>query len=162
MYRSHLGTLPEDNWQFNSDTETLQHFFRMAVVFQCWDFYREQLMKEASENGWPVARHMLLVFPNNLKVFEMSEDLKYQFMLGTELLVAPVLQPFDTTGLVPSVKVFLPANTDWVHVWTNNHYQGKIKIYPISTKLIKITAQLLLCTIILWYTDIVCAVQVAT
>ena len=82
-------------------------------------------MEEASRKGWPVNRHMMLVFPDNPKVFELSEELKYQFMVGTELLIAPVLQPFGTTGLVPFVRVFLPVSTTWVHVWTNTEYQGE-------------------------------------
>ncbi len=87
-------------------------------------------MEEAYEKGWPVARHMMLVFPSNPKVFEMSEELKYQFMLGTELLVAPVLQAFYPTGLVPFVRVFLPAGTEWVHVWTSTVYHGWFSNYP--------------------------------
>lgn len=68
MYRSHLGTLPDEDWQFNSDKETMLHFFNMTVVFQSWGFYRSALMEEAHKLGWPVARHMMLVFPNNSKV----------------------------------------------------------------------------------------------
>ena len=104
----------------------------MAVVFQSWSFYRQQLMDEAFEKGWPVARHMMLVFPSNPKVFEMSEELKYQFMLGTELLVAPVLQAFDSTTLVPFVRVFLPAGTEWVHVWTSTVYHGEFNQRPLN------------------------------
>ena len=106
MYRSHLGTLPTNNWQFDSDEETLTHFFKMAVVFQSWDFYRQDLMKEASELGWPVIRHMLMVYPNNSKVYE--EELNQQFMVGNELLVAPVLKAGQD-----KVHVFLPNNTHW-------------------------------------------------
>ncbi len=84
---------------------------------------------EAADKGWPVARHMILVYPDNPKVFAMSEELKYQFMLGTELLMAPVLQAFDTTSLVPFVRVFLPAGTAWVHVWTNTVYHGELYNY---------------------------------
>ena len=110
MYRSHLGTLPTNNWQFDSDEETLTHFFKMAVVFQSWDFYRQDLMKEASELGWPVIRHMLMVYPNNSKVYE--EELNQQFMVGNELLVAPVLKAGQD-----KVHVFLPNNTHWRAVW---------------------------------------------
>ncbi len=117
MFRSHLGTLPDENWQFNSDTETFIHFFNMTVVFQSWGFYREDLAKEATRLGWPVARHMMLVFPNNSKVY--TEDLRFQFMLGTELLVAPVYKAGVTT-----VAVFLPLSTTWVHTWTGNTYSG--------------------------------------
>lgn len=119
MFRSHLGTLPDENWQFNSDTESLIHFFNMTVVFQSWDFYRRTLLSEATQLGWPVARHMMLVYPDNPKVY--SEDLRFQFMLGTELLVAPVYNKGATT-----VKVFLPVNTTWVHTWTGKTYSGEV------------------------------------
>ena len=117
MFRSHLGTLPDENWQFNSDTETFFHFFNMTVVFQSWGFYRDTLMGEASKLGWPVARHMMLVFPDNPQVY--TEDLRFQFMLGTELLVAPVYAKGAAT-----VQVFLPLNTTWVHTWTGQVYPG--------------------------------------
>ena len=125
MYRSHLGTLPDENWQFNSDTETFLQFFNMTVVFQSWAFYRKTLMEEAYKMGWPVARHMFLVFSNN-SVAYTNPHVRFQFMLGTELLVAPVFKEGSS-----SVKVFLPANTTWIHVWTNKIYKGMTKtFYP--------------------------------
>ena len=132
MYRSHLGTLPDENWQFNSDMETFLHFFNMTVVFQSWDFYRKTLMEEAYKMGWPVARHMFLVFSNN-SVAYTNPHVRFQFMLGTELLVAPVFKEGSS-----SVKVFLPANTTWIHVWTNKIYKGMTKLsihhYSLTSK----------------------------
>ena len=119
MYRSHLGTLPEQNWQIYSDSETLKHFFNMSVVFQAWDFYRRELMEEAEEFGWPVVRHMMLVFPNNSMTY--TEDLRYQFMVGTELLVAPIHNEID---LFDEVRVFLPNETNWTHLWSGKTYTG--------------------------------------
>ena len=110
MYRSHLGTLPTANWQLDSDTETLRHFFRMAVVFQAWGFYRERLVGEAAAYGWPVARHMILAFPNSSGVYR--EELSQQFMLGTSLLVAPVLEKGRS-----NVSVFLPEGSRWSWLW---------------------------------------------
>ena len=122
MYRSHLGTLPTKNWQITNDTETLIHFFNMSIVFQSWDFYRRQLMGEAEEYGWPVARHMMLVYPNNSQVY--TEDLRYQFMVGTELLVAPVHSRIES--FFDEIPVFLPNNTSWVHLWSGATYTGII------------------------------------
>lgn len=121
MYRSHLGTLPTQNWQFDSDQETLKHFFKMAVVFQSWGFYREQLMEEAAQHGWPVVRHMMLVYPNNSRVYR--EELNRQFMVGDSLLVAPVV----TRGH-EEVEVFLPLNTSWALLWGESTvvYQGSL------------------------------------
>lgn len=119
MYRSHLGTLPDKNWQFNSDEETLQHFFKMAVVFKGLSAYRLMLMDETYHYGWPVIRHMILNYPNNSKVY--TEDLTTQFMLGDQFIIAPVLKKGVT-----SVSVFLPSGTTWRHVWTNQNYTGEI------------------------------------
>ena len=88
----------------------MKHFFKMAVVFQSWGFYREQLMVEAAERGWPLVRHMMLVFPGNPRVY--AEELNQQFMVGTSLLVAPVLSKGRS-----QVSVFLPANTTWRLLW---------------------------------------------
>ena len=122
MFRSHLGTLPDKNWQVYDDTQTLRHFFNMSVVFQSWDFYRRQLMDEASRYGWPVVRHMILVYHDNPAVY--VEDLRYQFMVGTELLVAPVIHE-----LMEEARVFLPDNTTWVHVWSGQSYKGIIVLH---------------------------------
>ena len=122
-YRTHLGTLPNQNWQYNSDRETLNHFLRMTKVFKAWGFYRTSLINDANERGWPVVRHMFLMFPNNSKVY--TEDLRYQFMLGSELLVAPVYS--ESQHSAQQVQVFLPADSTWVHVWTNKTYPGKYR-----------------------------------
>jgi alpha-glucosidase (family GH31 glycosyl hydrolase) len=119
MYRSHLGTLPTDNWQFNSDTETMHHFFRFAKVYRAWAFYRQQLMVEAYEKGYPIIRHMIVNYPNFTAVH--NANLTYQqFMLGSELLVAPVTAEKDL-----HVELFLPQDTEWIHVWTNTTITGK-------------------------------------
>ena len=124
MYRSHLGTLPDKNWQFNSDNETLQHFFKMAVIFKGLSIYRSILMEEAHHYGWPVIRHMILNYPNNSKVY--VEDLTAQFMLGDQFIVAPVLKKGVT-----SVSVFLPVGTTWRHIWTGKNFKGIISIRRI-------------------------------
>lgn len=116
-YRSHQGTLPDDNWQFYSSTDTMKHFFRMSRIFVAWMFYRVTLLNEAASKGWPVARHMAYAFPGNEDIHH--QDLKYQYMLGAELLVAPVHEKGKN-----SVEVFLPDNTQWLHVWTNTSYEG--------------------------------------
>lgn len=121
MYRSHLGTLPTENWQFDSDAETMSHFFNMSIVFQSWDFYRNDLINEAATLGWPVARHMFMVYPDNDAMY--SDSLEFQFMIGSELLIAPVYQPGKT-----SVVVTLPEGIVWVHLWTGNTYQGNFHI----------------------------------
>jgi alpha-glucosidase len=42
--------------------------------------------------------------------------LEYQFMVGSELMVAPVLDPGEDT-----VELYLPAGR-WVHLWSRREY----------------------------------------
>ena len=70
-------------------------------------------MKEAEERGWPVIRHMMLVFPNSSGVYK--EELNKQFMVGDALLVVPVV----TKGQ-QQVRAFLPSGTRWRSIWEND------------------------------------------
>lgn len=108
VFRTHQGNRPDDNWQFNSDAETLAHFSRMAQVYACWEPYRRTLIGEAATLGWPVVRHPYLHYPAE-KAFRGMDSA--QFMVGADFMVAPVLDP----GVV-SVSVTLPKG-DWVSLW---------------------------------------------
>lgn len=96
--------------QFYSDQETLEHFVRFARIYAAWKPYRMELGKEASEIGLPDVRHPYIHYPQDPEVL----NLRYQFMVGTELMVAPVLDPGTD-----AVEVFLPAGV-WVHLWTGD------------------------------------------
>ncbi len=112
VFRTHEGNRPEDNHQFYSDAETLRHFSRFAKVYAAWKPYREELVEEASETGLPVVRHPFIHYPGDPEVY----GLEYQFMVGSELMVAPVLEPGED-----EVEVYLPAGR-WVHLWTGEVY----------------------------------------
>lgn len=118
MYRSHLGTLPTENWQFYSDNETMLHYFKMARLYKSFSSYRASLMTEAEQKGIPLVRPMFMEYPDDNKMY--SIDLTHQFMFGSELLVAPVYKPHQST-----VHVFLPTNSSWIHLWTNKEYTGE-------------------------------------
>ncbi|GAP62303.1 hypothetical protein ARMA_0726 [Ardenticatena maritima] len=113
VYRTHEGNIPDANAQFYSDDETLAHFSRMAKVYAAWAFYRRQLVDEAAQTGLPVVRHLFLHYPDDPNVWRIRYE---EFLVGTELLVAPVLDPQKET-----VDVYLPAGR-WVHVWTGEVY----------------------------------------
>lgn len=109
VYRTHEGLGPDKNYQVYQDTATAKHFARNAKIFRAWYFYRKQLMQEAAQKGYPICRPMFMEYPNDANTYNLS----YQFMLGNELLVAPVLDPNKTT-----VNVYLPSGS-WVNIWTN-------------------------------------------
>lgn len=108
VLRMHTGNLPDLNAQYDSTPELLAFYARMGKVFVALTPYRERVMQEAAERGWPAVRHPLLHFPDDPAV----RDLAQQFMFGSEFMVAPVVDEGAT-----SVEVYLPAGR-WVHVWT--------------------------------------------
>jgi alpha-glucosidase len=109
VYRTHQGNRPDDNWQFNSDEETLKHFVRMAKVYACWNPYRRELVAQASAKGLPVVRHPYLHYPQDMAFRNMDHA---QFMVGSEFMVAPVVEPGAS-----QVNVVLPQG-DWVDLWS--------------------------------------------
>jgi alpha-glucosidase len=116
VFRTHEGNLPEVNHQIYSDEETLEHFVRFAKIYVAWKPYRMALVREASEKGLPVVRHPFIHYPHDPE----ASGLNYQFMVGPELMVAPVLDPDTDT-----VEVYLPAG-GWVHLWTGKEYGGGV------------------------------------
>jgi len=112
VFRTHEGNIPEVNHQIYSDKDTLLHFARFAKVYAAWKPYRIELVKEASEKGLPVVRHPFIHYPDDPEVL----GLEYQFMVGPELMVSPVLDPG-----ADAVEVYLPVGK-WVHLWTGNRY----------------------------------------
>lgn len=69
--------------------------------------YTRGLMEEAHRKGTPVMRTLFYEFPEDPKAWEVETA----YMFGSRYLVAPVLQPGQTTA-----KVYLPAGPYWT-VW---------------------------------------------
>ncbi|GLT40827.1 hypothetical protein SLA2020_149320 [Shorea laevis] len=117
VFRTHEGNKPSSNSQFYSNERTLTHFARFAKVYKAWKFYRIQLVKEAAQKGLPICRHLFLHYPNDDKVHSFSYQ---QFLVGTEILVVPVLDKGRKT-----VKAYFPAgeSCSWQHIWTGKLYQ---------------------------------------
>ena len=109
VFRTHEGNRPDANHQFHSDPETLKHFARMAKVFAALFPYRKVLVAEASARGWPVVRPLFFHYPNDARTYSIHHE---QFLFGSDLLVAPVLDKGATTK-----RVYLPAGA-WVNLWT--------------------------------------------
>jgi alpha-D-xyloside xylohydrolase len=77
--------------------------------------YIHELMQIAAERGIPPLRPLFLEFPED-PICETIED---QFMLGSEILVAPVL--FQAAR---QRKIYLPAGINWVDAWSGDVYSG--------------------------------------
>ena len=112
VFRTHEGNRSGVNHQIYSDGETLRHFVRFAEIYAAWEPYRMKLVEEAAETGLPVVRHSFVHYPDDQEVY----GLDYQFMVGPEFMVAPVLDPGED-----AVEVYLPAGR-WVHLWSVKEY----------------------------------------
>ncbi|SEL39545.1 alpha-glucosidase [Atopomonas hussainii] len=114
LFRSHEGNRPDENVQPWSNEVTQQQFARMGKVFAALADYRSTLMAEASTRGLPLVRPLWLHYPQDPA---SQAPVPESFMLGSELLIAPVLAP-DVTEL----EVALPEGT-WVHLWSGQTHQ---------------------------------------
>jgi alpha-glucosidase len=81
-------------------------------------------MEEAHRTGVPLFRPLLL----NYQTDESAFNLDNQFMVGADLLAAPVLKPDQTSRLV-----YLPAGV-WHDFWTGKKYAGG-KTYRVDAPL---------------------------
>ena len=115
VFRTHEGNDPDKNAQFYTDDETMGQFARCANIYAAWFPYRKQLVQEGVEQGLPVVRHPWIHYWNDPEVLKIVYQ---QFMVGSEFMVAPVLDPGVTR-----VRVYLPKGR-WHHVWSDKVYGG--------------------------------------
>lgn len=114
IMRTHEGNRPDDNWQFDSDNETLSYIARMTEVFTKLAPYTKEAVKENAQKGTPVMRPLFMHYENDKKSYEI----KYEYLYGRDLLVAPVCEEGKT-----SWKAYLPED-EWIHLWTGDEYRG--------------------------------------
>ena len=108
--RCHSQT-PRFPWSF--DDETISIFRKYARLRYSLIPYIYSCVLEASGTGIPVARPMFLEFPDD----ESCATLDTQFMLGGDILVAPV---FNAEG---TVTFYLPEGR-WTHLLTDETVVG--------------------------------------
>ena len=104
FFRNHEGNRPEKNYQVYSDERITAEFAALGNMHMRLAPYFKQLMKEAAETGLPLMRPLFLHYPTDANTFA----LRHQFMLGRDLIVAPVVQTGATQG-----RAYLPAGA-WI------------------------------------------------
>ncbi|HQG42772.1 MAG TPA: alpha-glucosidase [Spirochaetota bacterium] len=114
VMRTHEGNRPESNWQFNSDKETLQHLAKMTRIHTALKPYFEKCKDEYHTNGLPLIRHPYIHYPDDEKLHLFQ----YQYLLGRDLLVAPVYRKGKKKW-----EVYLPHD-NWIHVWSGKEFSG--------------------------------------
>src|SRR5712671_1012081 len=71
-------------------------------------------LEEANQTGVPLFRPLVLNYQDDANTYNLDDE----FMIGDDLLVAPIVKPDLTSRLV-----FLPKGI-WYDYWTNKKYEG--------------------------------------
>lgn len=107
-----VNTADQEPWAFGPEVESIvREYLRLRYALLP---YLYTLFREAAQTGLPIMRPLLLEYPEDVNVVNLSD----QFLLGRDVLVAPVYQPGATHRMV-----YLPAGT-WVDFWTGERLEG--------------------------------------
>ncbi|HEX6923625.1 MAG TPA: TIM-barrel domain-containing protein, partial [Bacillales bacterium] len=113
-FRNHsaLNFARQEPWSFGEEYESIvKKYIRLRYK---WLPYLYTLFKEASETGIPVMRPLFIEYPDDQNTYNLSD----QFLVGENVLVAPILKP-DTFHRA----VYLPTG-EWYDYWTDQIYEG--------------------------------------
>lgn len=100
IMRTHHGLEYRANWSFDRDPETLAAYRELARLHISLTPYLEALAEEAVQTGIPLMRHLYLEYPDDLVAWDVHDE----YLLGPDLLVAPVMRRGATER-----EVYLPA-----------------------------------------------------
>ncbi|AKG34606.1 glycoside hydrolase family 31 protein [Paenibacillus durus] len=109
---SMLDTIRQEPWSFGTDVENICRDYislRYSLMPLLYSVFRE-----AAETGMPVIRPLLLEYPDDPNTVNLCD----QFLLGDQLLAAPVYRP-NTYHRV----VYLPEG-NWFDYWTGERRRG--------------------------------------
>lgn len=131
-FRNHsaINTVRQEPWSFGESVEQLtKKYIEQRYI---WLPHLYTLFHEANQTGVPIMRPLVLEFPTDENTFNLSD----QFMIGTNVIVAPILTPSTNHRVV-----YLPKGR-WVNYWTdeildgNHHHlvEAPIDVLPIFIK----------------------------
>ena len=112
--RSHEGNRPKDNWQFDSDEETLAGLGRMGRLHAALKPYLKACVGENAREGVPVMRPLFLHFEEDPLAWSLEDE----YLLGPDLLAAPVLEEGAARR-----RLHLPPGA-WIHLWSGSRLEA--------------------------------------
>ena len=113
LMRSHEGNNPDINAQFDASEETLSHQAVMSRVHVALKPYIKSAVEYNAETGTGVVRPLFFYYDE-----EKAYTEAYEYLLGRDILVAPVLERGAATR-----RVYLP-NDEWIRFGTGEEYGG--------------------------------------
>jgi alpha-glucosidase len=114
VMRTHEGNRPTVNHQFDADGETIAFFSRFSRIHTALLDYILPLAELNSRQGIPVMRPTFFHDPGD----EEAAVAMHQYMLGQDMLIAPVVEMGAQTR-----KLYLPKG-EWEYLWNEQTYQG--------------------------------------
>ncbi len=114
LMRNHaaMGTRHQEPWTFGEPTLSIyRKYVKLRYRFIP---YLYDLFEKGTKSGLPVMRPLVLNYDNDPRV----RDLNDEFMVGENILVAPIVERSQTKRLV-----YLPAG-EWIDFWNNRQYAG--------------------------------------
>lgn len=114
IMRTHPSNKPASNYQIYSDNQTAQFFAYFVKQHIQMAQYKRDLMNEATQNGIPIVRSLMMNFPDD----DQSRKITDQFMLGDHIIIAPIFEEGQMF-----INLYLPPGT-WRHLWTGQVFNG--------------------------------------
>jgi len=114
FFRNHsnLGTIDQEPWAFGANIENICRRY-IELRYQLLP-YLYSLFVEAHQNGTPIMRPLLWHYQDDPIAVAAGD----QFMLGRDLLIAPVLRQGARERMV-----YLPRGI-WFNFWTGERHEG--------------------------------------
>ena len=113
VMRGHEGLNPDLNAQFDSDFVILALGAKMARIHKNLKPYLKDAVEYNSKTGVGVVRPLFFYYDE-----EQAYSECYEYLLGRDILVAPVI----TQGATQR-EVYLPDD-EWIHLWSRKEYSG--------------------------------------
>ena len=113
MFRFHEGNQPSRNVQFDSSKKLLDQAAKMSGIYASLGWYIKGLAEEFGKSGCPAVRPLFYHYDE-----EKAYTTDSEYMLGRDIVVAPILRKGDTKR-----TVYLPSDK-WVHLFTGKEFGG--------------------------------------
>jgi alpha-glucosidase (family GH31 glycosyl hydrolase) len=114
VMRDHLGSQTHDPVQLWTDPDTVAVFRAYARLHTAIGPYLYRYANIAHQEGLPIVRPLFLDYPAEPQTYALDD----QYLLGDDLLVAPVLNRGQVTR-----RLYLPTGR-WSEYWTGRSHRG--------------------------------------
>lgn len=111
--RTHEGNRPDENFQYDQSDNCLKQFAVFSQLRKQLLPYIKHVVEENATKGTGAIRPLFMHYDE-----EACLDIAYEYLFGSDLLVAPVYKENVTEW-----EVYLPED-DWVHLFSKKNYRG--------------------------------------